>query len=219
MSHCARATNTDTRWLSIAWDRVEAIGQGAEPSHPSRFGNDDEPSFTAAEAWTLTEQLISSSLSGLFVTSPTALAPRLQQWVNQAGKTSEEPSAKQQSEERPDLPNPYIAPRNDIEATIIGIWEEFLGLRGIGAEDNFFALGGHSLLAIQIIARLRETFPVEIELRHLVSDDPTPASMATVLAHDLPDSAELDDMASLLAEIQELSPQEAQKQLDQSPQS
>lgn len=219
VSHCARATNTDTRWLSIAWDRVEAIDQGAEPSHPSRFGNDDEPSFTAAEAWTLTEQLISSSLSGLFVTSPTALAPRLQQWVNQAGKTSEEPSAKQQSEERPDLPNPYIAPRNDIEATIIGIWEEFLGLRGIGAEDNFFALGGHSLLAIQIIARLRETFPVEIELRHLVSDDPTPASMATVLAHDLPDSAELDDMASLLAEIQELSPQEAQKQLDQSPQS
>ena len=74
-------------------------------------------------------------------------------------------------------------------------------------------------MAIQIIARLRETFPVEIELRHLVSDDPTPASMATVLAHDLPDSAELDDMSSLLAEIQELSPEEAQKQLDQSPQS
>jgi acyl carrier protein len=207
-----RNRRDNTRWLSINWDRVESVDP--EPSAP-RFGGDNEPALSADEAWTITTQAITQNLSGILVTSPTSLPDRLDHWVeNRAHSSTEKQPTGTSEHSRPNLPNDYLAPRTKVEKTIITIWEEFLGMQGIGVEDNFFALGGHSLLAIQIIARLRETFPLEIELRHLVSDNPTPASMAAILEADLPDEEQLEDISSILEEIQELSPEETLAQLN-----
>ena len=90
-----------------------------------------------------------------------------------------------------------------------------LGIEGIGIHDNFFALGGHSLLAIQVIGRLREALPVEIELRHLVSDDPTPARIAELLEAELPQPEQLDAMSELVAEIETMSSAEVRAQLEE----
>src|SRR5262249_20920982 len=49
----------------------------------------------------------------------------------------------------------FVAPRNPVEAQLVGIWREVLGLETIGVHDNFFELGGHSLLAAQVISRVR----------------------------------------------------------------
>jgi amino acid adenylation domain-containing protein len=65
------------------------------------------------------------------------------------------------------LTEEYIAPRNEIEQQISDIWAQVLNLEKIGILDNFFDLGGYSLLAIQVIARLRKAFQVEILLSHL----------------------------------------------------
>jgi acyl carrier protein len=61
----------------------------------------------------------------------------------------------------------YTAPRNAAEETLVGIWQEVLGIEKIGVADNFFDLGGHSLLAVQVLSRLRRVFGIEVPLRRL----------------------------------------------------
>ncbi|MFQ6144310.1 amino acid adenylation domain-containing protein [Streptomyces seoulensis] len=61
----------------------------------------------------------------------------------------------------------HLAPRDPAEEAVAAIFTEILGLERIGVHDDFFALGGHSLLATRVLARLRETFAVELPLRLL----------------------------------------------------
>jgi amino acid adenylation domain-containing protein/non-ribosomal peptide synthase protein (TIGR01720 family) len=50
----------------------------------------------------------------------------------------------------------YVAPRNDVESQLAGIWQDVLGLERIGVEDNFFEIGGDSILSIQVVSRARK---------------------------------------------------------------
>jgi amino acid adenylation domain-containing protein len=78
---------------------------------------------------------------------------------------------------RPDLDVAFAAPRSPVEAEIVGIWSEILGLDRIGLQDNFFELGGHSLLATQVVSRVKERFKVDIPLRALF-EGPTVAELS-----------------------------------------
>nr|AYM54215.1 amino acid adenylation domain protein [Sorangium cellulosum] len=49
-----------------------------------------------------------------------------------------------------------VAPRDEIERLLVGIWEEVLGVRPIGVNQNFFELGGHSLGAMQLMSRIEK---------------------------------------------------------------
>jgi len=44
------------------------------------------------------------------------------------------------------------------------IWEELLGVNGVGPSDNFFDLGGHSLIAIRLMSRLQRELGVRLQL-------------------------------------------------------
>ncbi|WP_439650830.1 phosphopantetheine-binding protein [Micromonospora solifontis] len=60
-----------------------------------------------------------------------------------------------------------MAPRNQLERTIAGIWRELLGVDQIGVDDNFFELGGHSLLMAEARARLAEAAGRDVTLVEL----------------------------------------------------
>jgi acyl carrier protein len=59
------------------------------------------------------------------------------------------------------------APGTPLEQAISEILKGILGLDHVGIHENFFALGGHSLMGAQVIARLRDTFGVQLTLRDL----------------------------------------------------
>lgn len=66
----------------------------------------------------------------------------------------------------------YEAPANPTEETLGAIWSKLLAIDRVGRHDNFFAMGGHSLMAVQVIARVRQRFGVELPLRAMF-DAPT----------------------------------------------
>ena len=65
---------------------------------------------------------------------------------------------------RPKLEETYVAPRTEIERTLVAIWQEVLHLKKVGIHDNFFEIGGYSLLAIQVISRINKAFQVDLPL-------------------------------------------------------
>ncbi|MGD2183146.1 amino acid adenylation domain-containing protein [Lusitaniella coriacea LEGE 07167] len=74
----------------------------------------------------------------------------------------------------------FIAPRNEIETEIAGIWANVLGRDRVGVCDNFFELGGHSLVAIQVIARIQDAFFIDLPLRTLF-ESPTVEGLSEVV--------------------------------------
>ena len=96
---------------------------------------------------------------------------------------------------RPDLSTQYAAPRTDTETKIVGVWEHLLGVAPIGIHDKFFELGGHSLLAIQLLARLREIFDLDIPVQRIF-EAPTVAQLAQTIETEKTTAADVTASAT-----------------------
>ncbi|MEC4875789.1 non-ribosomal peptide synthetase [Pseudomonas sp. NC26] len=59
----------------------------------------------------------------------------------------------------------YLAPRDELEGVLAGIWADVLKAERVGVHDNFFELGGHSLLATQIASRVQKQLRLNVPLR------------------------------------------------------
>jgi amino acid adenylation domain-containing protein len=70
-----------------------------------------------------------------------------------------------------------VGPSTPVEARVVAILAELLGIPKVGVHDNFFFLGGHSLLGTQLIARARDSFGIELPLR-TVFDSPTASQLS-----------------------------------------
>ena len=87
-----------------------------------------------------------------------------------------------------------------MEESLVNMLATLLDLEQVSVEDNFFLLGGHSLLGTQLIARVRDTFGIELSLKSLF-DAPTVAKL----------SEEVESL--LLAKLEAMSEDEAQRLL------
>ena len=68
---------------------------------------------------------------------------------------------------RPQLKTAYKSSENELEERLVHIWEDLLGISGLGVEDDFFELGGHSLMATQLTAAVKEEFLIDLEMDDL----------------------------------------------------
>jgi acyl carrier protein len=113
---------------------------------------------------------------------------------------------------RPALQVAYVAPRTPIEEEIAGLWSQVLHVDRVGIHDHFFDLGGHSVLAIRLASLVREQFGVDISLRELF-EAPTIAELSTVIAHHQASQTDDEELARLLAELEQLSDDDARQML------
>ncbi len=121
-----------------------------------------------------TSQVVVSSLDlhALIAQAQTAVAPR-----------TAEPGAKFA---RPQLDGEFVEPRDNIERSLVAIWEELLGVTSIGVRDSFFDLGGHSLIAVRLFAGIKRTFQVEFPISVLF-EAPTVEGCANLIRRQIGD--------------------------------
>ncbi len=89
---------------------------------------------------------------------------------------------------RPNLSSEYVAARDDIEKTLVGFFEELLGVRSVGVKDSFFDLGGHSLVAVRLFAKIKKAWQVEYPISVLF-EAPTIEGCAAMIRQSLGECA------------------------------
>ena len=106
----------------------------------------------------------------------------------------------------------FVAARTDIEVALVEVWEDVLGVQGIGIKDNYFDLGGDSIMAIQIVARSQQR-GIELTLAQLFETLTVEALARLVSSHDeeqqepalpdLPDvsATEMQQLAAVLKQM------------------
>jgi len=92
----------------------------------------------------------------------------------------------------------HIYPRDALEAQLLLIWREVLGVEQLDVTNNFFELGGHSILAVRLMSRIEALVGRELALSMLFQY-PTIAEMAVVLRREAS-----DDKGPVLVPIQPL---------------
>lgn len=89
-----------------------------------------------------------------------------------------------------------VGPRTPVEETLARIWGELLATpTAVGVTDNLFAVGGHSLTATRFVARVADSYGVNLPV-HEIFAHPTIGELAEIVAKD-PDFGRVDSAAEL----------------------
>lgn len=75
-------------------------------------------------------------------------------------------------------------PQDILEQQLIEIWEEVLGIRPIGVDDNFFDLGGNSWLAVRLFVKVEELTDQYLPLTTLLNTA-TISELASVIRREM----------------------------------
>jgi amino acid adenylation domain-containing protein/non-ribosomal peptide synthase protein (TIGR01720 family) len=152
----ARDEEGDTAWMAVDWDNFSREEDGAAAAQAAQEAT--EPVILRDEAGEVLRRILASEGLSRLVISTVPLGRRLERWVR-----PEEPAAApsgaraaRAAHPRPDLDTPFVAPRTEEEGRLAAIWENLLGIEGIGVHDSFLALGGDSVISIQMLARARQ---------------------------------------------------------------
>ncbi|WP_420128651.1 beta-ketoacyl synthase N-terminal-like domain-containing protein [Longimicrobium sp.] len=191
-----RSAARGRRWSSVSWDRWEEEGSSAALA---------EGAIPRGDGVRVFETLAALAGEPRVVVSPQDLHARLERIRNprRPGSAPADGGGAVPEVElhaRPALASEYLEPTGEAEELLAGIFRELLGIREIGTADSFFELGGHSLLGLRVLARVRETFQVDLPLR-AIFEAPTVAGLAGLVDE------------AILLELGEMSDEEAESAL------
>ena len=104
--------------------------------------------------------------------------------IRQAEQVVADSSSSGAKFERPDLDSEYVEPGDEIEKTLVALWEELLGVEGLGIRDSFFDLGGHSLIAVRFFSKIKKTYHVDFPISVLF-EAPTIEGCAELIREEI----------------------------------
>ncbi|GLQ87917.1 hypothetical protein GCM10007898_14850 [Dyella flagellata] len=144
---------------SINWDGWAGVGMSARVKQPAGSPADPAPLAVAdgLRAWVLAlsieqpQVLVSpSNVNDLAASMAATNGPSPLDWLPAESRRS---TAGQRPEH---LDSAYAPARNETEARMVDIWEQYLGVSPIGVTDSFVMLGGDSVTSLQIAAKATE---------------------------------------------------------------
>jgi amino acid adenylation domain-containing protein len=65
---------------------------------------------------------------------------------------------------RPALSTEYVAPNDEVERSLVGVWQKFFGIGEVGIYDDFFELGGDSLKAITVVLEIHKRMDTRVPI-------------------------------------------------------
>ena len=154
-------------WVSVSWDSWQLEKENKQ--NTSVGASVTEFAFNAKEGIEAFQRILNYSKFNHLVVSTGDLQARIDQWIKL--ESFHDDIASQQVNlslhPRPDLQNPYVPLTSELEQTIANIWQEILGIKGVGLHDNFFELGGDSLLIIQVRSKLLKALNKNLSIADL----------------------------------------------------
>ena len=132
-----------------------------------------EDAFTAVlknvlVTWVVIEHLDSSEIEKtLSETLPSYMIPTVFQQLEALPMTTNGKVDEKQLPQPESLKVEYAAPRTELEAQLIAIWQEVLGVDKVGIYDNFFELGGHSLTYLKLYEHIKSAYSGEFPFSRL----------------------------------------------------
>jgi NAD(P)-dependent dehydrogenase (short-subunit alcohol dehydrogenase family) len=172
-----RNRSNSTRCVSVNWDGWRLGDEAVIHARPG--ARLQAAAIEPAEGVEALEYLLTMEGMPRVIVSTSDLQRRVDEWIElqSPGGMDAGDSGVISLYPRRNLSNEYIAPTDELEREIAEMCRSLLGIEQVGLNDNFFEMGGHSLLAIQLIARLREVFHIEISLRGFF-ESPTVLNLA-----------------------------------------
>ncbi|WP_260985208.1 type I polyketide synthase [Bacillus pumilus] len=145
--------HSQTPWMCVNWDAWNFWGE-----LESTIGESiNELAILPEEGAELFQYVLSNGQNRHMLVSTGNLDERIDQWLSLEPKAAaDEDSYEVSKHERPELGNPYVAPRNETEKAICQVWQDFMGMEQVGIHDNFFDLGASSLDIVQVTNRLNQ---------------------------------------------------------------
>lgn len=169
--------------MSVNWDdwgiREEQQDTDIEQTLPKFF-------MTPKKGVETFRRVLSMSKISQVVVSTGDLQARIDQWIKlKSLRDTESPNQGNlfSSYQRPNLHTAYVAPRNEVEQTVVNIWQEVLHIQDLGIHDNFFELGGHSLLLIQVHSKMQKIFQRDLSYVEMFQY-PTISQMSKYLSQE-----------------------------------
>jgi acyl transferase domain-containing protein len=149
---CRLKHNNQGHWLSLDWDGMSE-------------GN-------TIEACKRILSLLNANgnINRLVVSTGGNLQARIDRWIKLKSRQEEiiaPGETKTPLHPRPQLFTPYAEPYNEVQKSLVTIWQKVFGYEQIGIRDEFLELGGDSLKAITLISMILKTLEIKVSLAEL----------------------------------------------------